>query len=143
MLMFKSDFLFWLATSYFSSSMRSMMGVPDGFELTPEYKADVAEVMQTILPVNTRSDGAVFDMFVSNADINSGYPLEEIAMPVLVINAVDDPLCLYSNAQAMAERIPGAQLVTIESGGHMLLGQQERVRSEITAFLEQNASAGP
>ena len=138
--LFKSDFIFWLVTTYFSSSMRSTMGVPEGFELTPEYEADVAEVMKTILPVNPRSDGAIFDMFVSNADINIGYPLEEITVPVLIINAVDDPLTLYKNAQSAAERIPGAKLVTIESGGHMLLGHEERVRSEIVAFLERYAS---
>jgi len=119
------------------------MGVLQGFDLTPEYKADVAEVMKTILPVNPRSAGAVFDMFVSNPDINIGYPLEEITVPVLIINAVDDPLTLYVNAQSMAERIPGAKLVTIESGGHMLLGHEERIRSEIVAFLEENSSTRP
>ena len=96
--MFKSDFVFWLLTTYFRSSLRSTMGVPKGFELTPEYEADVAEVMKTILPVNPRSDGAVFDMFVSNSDVNTGYPLEEITVPVLIVNAVDDPLTLYANA---------------------------------------------
>ena len=29
----------------------------------------------------------------------------------------------------------GARLVAIESGGHMLLGSEERVRSEIVRFL--------
>ena len=137
---FKSDFGFWLMTTYFRSSLSSTMGVPQGFELTAEYEADVAEVMRTILPVSPRSDGAVFDMFVSNADINTGYPLEEITVPTLIVNAVDDPLTLYVNAQSMAERIPAARLVTIESGGHMLLGQEERIRSEIVAFLEEYAS---
>jgi pimeloyl-ACP methyl ester carboxylesterase len=141
---FKSDLVFWLMTTYFRSSLNSMMGVPKGFELTPEYKADVAEVMRTILPVNPRADGAVFDMFVSNADINAGYPagypLEEIAAPVLIVNAVDDPLTLYANAKSMAERISGAKLVTIESGGHMLLGHEERIRSEIVAFLQEHSS---
>jgi pimeloyl-ACP methyl ester carboxylesterase len=61
-------------------------------------------------------------------------------VPVLIVSAVDDPLTLYVNAQAMAERIPGARLVTIESGGHMLLGQEERVRSEIGAFLAEFSS---
>lgn len=140
---FKSDFIFWLLTTYFGSSMRSTMGVPEGFELTPEYEADVAEVMKTILPVNPRSDGALFDMYISNPDINTGYPLEEITVPVLIINAVDDPLTLYKNAQSMAERIPDSKLVTIESGGHMLLGHQERVRSEIRAFLEEHSPTRP
>jgi pimeloyl-ACP methyl ester carboxylesterase len=135
--LFKSDFIFWLVTTYFSSSMRSTMGVPEGFELTAEYEADVAEVMKTILPVNPRSDGALFDMFVSNSDINTGYPLEEITVPVLIVNAIDDPLTLYGNAQSAAERIPGAKLVTIEDGGHMMLGHEERIRSEIVAFLDE------
>jgi pimeloyl-ACP methyl ester carboxylesterase len=113
------------------------MGVPKGFELTPEYEADIAEVMETLLPVNPRSEGAVFDMFVSNPDINSDYPLEEIEAPVLIVNAIDDPLCLHENAQSMADRIPNAKLVTIESGGHMLLGQEEEVRSEIDGFLRE------
>ena len=134
-MMFKSDLLFWLVTTYFRSSLSSMMGVPKGFELTPEYKDDVAEVMATILPVNPRSEGAVFDMFVSNPDVNAGYPVEEIAVPVLIANAVDDPLTLYVNAQSMAERIPGARLFTIESGGHIMLGHEERVGSEIAGFL--------
>jgi pimeloyl-ACP methyl ester carboxylesterase len=135
--LFKSDFAFWLATTYFGSSLRSTMGVPKGFELTPEYEADVAEVIKTILPVRPRSDGALFDMYVSNPDVNTGYPLEEIVVPVLIVNAVDDPLTLYRNAQSAAERIPGARLVTIEDGGHMLLGHEERIRSEIAAFLLQ------
>jgi pimeloyl-ACP methyl ester carboxylesterase len=141
--LFKSDFIFWLVTTYFSSGMSSTMGVPEGFELTPEYEADVAEVMKTLLPVNPRSDGALFDMFVSNPDINTGYPLEEISVPVLIVNAVDDPLTLYKNAKSAAERIPGSKVVTIESGGHMLLGQEERVRAGIGAFLEAYSSSRP
>ena len=82
-------------------------------------------------------------MFVSNAEINTGYPLEEITVPVLIVNAVDDPLTLYVNARSMAERIPGAKLVTIESGGHMLLGNEEKIRSEIVAFLEETCSTRP
>jgi pimeloyl-ACP methyl ester carboxylesterase len=135
-LMFKSDLLFWLATTYFRSSLSSIMGVPRGFELTPELEAGVAQVMKTLLPVSPRAEGAVFDMFVSNPDVNSGYPLEEIAVPVLIVNAVDDPLTLYANAKAAADRIPGSRLITIEDGGHMLLGHEERVRSEIVTFLK-------
>ncbi len=141
--LFRSDFAFWLVTTYFGKSMRSTMGVPDGFELTPEYEADVAAVMKTILPVKPRSDGALFDMYVSNLDINNGYPLEEITVPVLIVNAVDDPLTLYKNAQSAAERIPGARLVTIEDGGHMMLGHEERIRSEIAAFLDEHAPTRP
>jgi len=135
--LFRSDFVFWLLTTHFRSSMGSIMGVPQGFELSPEHEADIAETMETILPVSPRAEGALFDMYVSNPDINTGYPLEEITAPVLIINAMDDPLALYDNARAMAEQIPGAKLVTVESGGHMLLGHEGRIRVEIREFLEQ------
>jgi len=82
-------------------------------------------------------------MLVWNADINTDYRLEEITVPVLIVNAVDDPLTLYVNALSMAERIPGAKLVTIESGAHMLLGHEERIRSEIVAFLQEHSSNRP
>jgi pimeloyl-ACP methyl ester carboxylesterase len=95
--------------------------------------------METILPVSPRADGALFDMYVSNPDINTGYPLEEIAVPVLIINAIDDPLALYDNARAMAERIPGAKLVTVESGGHMLLGHGDEIQAAVAEFLRESA----
>jgi len=82
-------------------------------------------------------------MYVSNPDVNMGYPLQEIAVPVLIVNAVDDPLTLYKNAKAAAQRIPGAKLVTIEDGGHMLLGYEERIRSETAAFLDEYVSTRP
>jgi pimeloyl-ACP methyl ester carboxylesterase len=135
-ILFRSDFVFWLLTTHFRSSMRSIMGVPKDFEVTPEYEADIAGMMETILPVSPRADGALFDMYVSNPDINAGYPLEEIIVPVLVIHAVDDPLASYDNARLMAERFPDARLITIESGGHMLLGHEERIRTEIAEFLK-------
>ncbi|NKQ36997.1 MAG: alpha/beta hydrolase [Chloroflexi bacterium] len=136
--LFRSDFVFWALTTYFQSSMGSIMGVPKGFELTPEDKANMAKTMETILPVNPRAEGALFDMYVSNPDINRGYPLEEINVPLLIIHAVDDPLANYDNARAMVERIPNARLLSVESGGHMLLGHEERIRAEITGFLEQH-----
>ena len=68
--------------------------------------------------------------------------MQEIAVPTLIVNAVDDPLTLYKNAQAAAERIPNARLVTIEDGGHMMLGHEQRIRSEIESFLREYASTG-
>jgi pimeloyl-ACP methyl ester carboxylesterase len=56
----------------------------------------------------------------------------------LIIHAVDDPLADYDNAQTMAERIPDAKLVTMESGGHPLLGHEERIQAEISEFLNEH-----
>jgi pimeloyl-ACP methyl ester carboxylesterase len=135
---FRSDLLFWLMTAVFRPGLRSIMGVPEKFKLKPEHEADLTEAVATSLPAHPRSAGALFDMFVSNPDINTGYPLETITVPVLIVSAVDDPLTPHRNAQAMAARISGAKLIAIESGGAMLLGHEERVRAEITAFLQEH-----
>jgi len=136
-MMFRSDFIFWMLTTHFPSTMHSIMGVPGDFAMTPAYEMEMEEVMNTLLPVKPRSEGAYFDMFVSNPAINA-YPVDEISVPTLIIHAVDDPLADYDNAQTMAERIPDAKMVTIESGGHPLLGHEARIRAEISEFLNEH-----
>ncbi len=88
----------------------------------------------SIFPVGPRANGAVFDAFVSNPDVN-GYPLEDLSVPTLVMHARDDPLASYAAAEQAAERIPGAVLVGLESGGHLGLGQEEVTRARLLAFL--------
>jgi hypothetical protein len=43
----------------------------------------------------------------------------------------------FAAAPHAAERIPGSVLVSMESGGHVGLGQTERVRAELAAFLAE------
>ena len=134
-----SNFAFWAATRLFSGAMRPMLGVPDGVEMTEAQKADVQKVMASLLPVRERTQGALFDMYVSNLEIKEGLALERIDAPVLVIAARDDPLALYRNSAAMAERLSDGRLLTIESGGHMMLGHEELVRRMIAEFLAEIA----
>jgi pimeloyl-ACP methyl ester carboxylesterase len=67
------------------------------------------------------------------------YLLEEIAVPTMVIHATDDSLARYENAQALAARIPGARLLSIPTGGHLLLGNDEIVHSELAEFLQSGS----
>jgi pimeloyl-ACP methyl ester carboxylesterase len=60
--------------------------------------------------------------------------LEELRVPTLIVHTTDDPLASYDAAAAAAARTPGARLVSLDSGGHLQLGQTERVRNEIAAF---------
>lgn len=98
-------------------------------------------MLKTILPARPRGAGYIFDAYVSNPDINSGYPFGEIAAPVLVISARDDPTAPYENARSLSEQIPGARLLTVERGGHLNLGQRARITPEIRAFLREHTSA--
>ena len=136
---FGSDFLMWTVTTHFQSMMRPAMGVPEGYALSEEESNVVSDVIRSVLPIQRRTDGFVFDMFTSNRDMDlhsDQYPLEKIAAPTLVIHAVDDSLASYENAKALAVRIPDARLLSIPTGGHILLGNNELVRSEIAEFLQ-------
>jgi pimeloyl-ACP methyl ester carboxylesterase len=135
---FSSDFLMWTITTHFQSMMRPVVGVPDGYQLSEEEQRMVSGVITGILPIRPRTAGFVFDMFTSNLDMDQHpdqNPMEEIDVPTLVIHALDDSLAKYENAEALAARIPGAELFSIPRGGHLLLSQGESVRTEIARFL--------
>jgi pimeloyl-ACP methyl ester carboxylesterase len=136
--MLSSDFPWWALTSYFGQGMQAFVGVPKGFPFTPELQAEVKDALAGVLPVSERAEGMIFDTYESNPEINH-YPLEEIQSPTLVVSAVDDPMALHENARQLAERIPGARLVAVPDGGHLMLGHTEEVRREVTSFLRQNA----
>lgn len=111
-----------------------LLGVPAGLPRTAEERRLADEVADSIFPMALRRRGAVFDAYVGDPEIGT-YPLEEISAPTLIVHAADDPLASHAAAVEAASRIPGARLVTLESGGHLLLGQSGQVSSEIAAFL--------
>src|SRR5664279_200995 len=63
--------------------------------------------------------------------------------PTVVINAKDDPLSAFDNAAWAAQRIPGAKLVTAATGGHLLLGNEQRVREEVAALSGVDRAPSP
>jgi pimeloyl-ACP methyl ester carboxylesterase len=131
-LAYSADRLFWIFRMVTPGAYSRMMGRPKGYRLS----AREAEAMADFLfPLKPRRDGAVFDGFVSNLAADR-FPLEEVAVPTLVINARDDTsFAPYRFAVRAAERIPSAKLVSIESGGHWFLGHAAEVREAIGAFV--------
>ncbi|MXP21225.1 alpha/beta fold hydrolase [Gordonia sp. HNM0687] len=111
-----------------------MMGVPEGFPRGVDDARVLTQMLDTIFPVRPRVTGAVFDAYVANPDVND-YPLEELRVPTLIVHAADDPLASYEAARAAGERIPDARFVGLDSGGHLQLGQTQRVRTAVAAFL--------
>ena len=111
-----------------------LMGVPDGFPRTPEERAFIEEMLDSVFPIEPRAEGARFDATRSNPDITST-PLERITVPTMIIHARDDPLASFDAAASAARRVPRAQLIPLESGGHLQLGQTVTVRAALDAFL--------
>lgn len=136
-----SDFIFWLLSRPLRSLAQRMF-VPASYELSPEEDVQVARTMQELLPVKPRAEGLLFDIFISNTDPHERsleYRLETITAPTLVVNARDDPAANYEDAVAMSRRIPRAKLLTVDEGGHMMLGSGNVVRGEINYFLNEQA----
>lgn len=136
---FGSDFLMWTITNHFQSMMKPAVGVPNTYSLSEAEATVVSGTIRSILPIEPRTLGFVFDMFTSNLDMDQHpdhYPVESISTPTLIIHADDDPLASYENAAALAERLPNAKMLTIATGGHLLLGSDERVISEIADFIK-------
>jgi pimeloyl-ACP methyl ester carboxylesterase len=56
-------------------------------------------------------------------------------VPTLLAHTKDDQLASHEASQRAAERIPGARFVSLESGGHLMLGQTQIVRDELADFF--------
>jgi pimeloyl-ACP methyl ester carboxylesterase len=111
-----------------------MAGVPTGLQYGNDDERFVSEFIDSFFPIAARAEGIDFDAFVSNPAVNS-YQLERLTVPTLLIHARDDPLVSYKSAVEAAERIPGSVLMALESGGHLGLGQANRIRAEIDTFV--------
>ncbi len=124
----------WLMKTFFPSTMAFLSGVPRRFPMTSDDAQFVADFTSSLFPVTPRVRGVDFDAFISNADVNS-YKLEAIRVPTLIVHAKDDPLVSYEAAERAAGRIPDARLVSLETGGHLLLGQTDAIGQELARFL--------
>ena len=66
---------------------------------------------------------------------NTELPFSNIRTPTLIINAIDDPTTLIEGTRNLARRIQNSQLVTFDTGGHILLGQEEEIKHQISKFI--------
>ena len=137
--LFESDFVYWLITTKFESQLFSIFGVTEEAQarLTPAEKEWASEFLQTMHPISLRKAGIYNDREYSVHD----YPLENITVPTLVIHAEDDSLISFTQGQYTAQNVPGARLIKLQNGGHILMGQHEKVRSEVEEFLKQHTRA--
>jgi pimeloyl-ACP methyl ester carboxylesterase len=130
-----SDLAYWLAITLARPKLVEVLGVTPAVQarLTPEEEAQVDEVLELMLPLSARLEGIGLDQrIIDGLDL----PLENVSAPTLVFHALDDTLVPYANGQHSAETIPGARLVTLEDGGHFLVGHQEEMLAEMAALLE-------
>lgn len=62
--------------------------------------------------------------------------LHTLTVPTLVVHGDDDPIVPLLNARVLAHRIPGARMLLLRSGGHLvLLDSADQVAPSICGFL--------
>jgi hypothetical protein len=118
------QFVMWALRTFAPSTMvRLVAAVPRGFAMPSDDVRCVIEFIDSLFPMSPQ--GFNFDLFVSNADVTN-YNLEAINVPTLIVHTQDDRLASHEASQRAAGRIPGARFVSLESGGHFMLGHQKK-----------------
>lgn len=135
-LAYSADRLFWIFKRLMPTAYSRMMGMPKGYQPSPQEAEVVAAGLNLLFSLKPRREGAVFDGFVSNLAADR-FPFEQLTVPTLVISARDDNFAPYRFAAEAAARIPGAKLVSIEGGGHWFMGHDAEVREAIGAFVRE------
>ena len=137
---FQRQFVMWALRTFAPSTMiRMVAAVPKEFVMTSEDARYVNEFIDSLFPVST--DGFIFDAFVSNADVND-YNLEAISVPTLIAHTKDDQLASHDASKRAAERIPGARFISLDSGGHLMIGQQKKQREALARFFAETRDRG-
>jgi pimeloyl-ACP methyl ester carboxylesterase len=127
------QFVMWaLRTFAPSTTARLVAAVPREFAMSDDDVGYVTEFIDSLFPMSP--EGYNFDLFVSNADVTN-YNLEAISAPTLIAHTKDDQLASHAASQRAAERIPDARFVSLESGGHLMLGQQKNGRDALADFF--------
>jgi len=129
------QFVMWMLRTFVPSTMaRLVAAVPKGFAMSGDDARFVNAFIDSLFPMS--HDGVDFDLFVSNADVTA-YNLEAIEVPTLIVHTKDDRLASHDASWRAAGRIPGARFVSLESGGHLMLGQQKKSRDELVDFFAE------
>lgn len=129
------DFAWWSATKLARRRLLRFLGVPGSVydDADPLERDRLDWIARNVLPLSRRMRGIAAD---AQARIGP-WPLEKIAAPTLVISAKDDLFKTLPAARWTSGFVPEAELMVLETGGHLLCGQSEAVRVHIAEFLRR------
>jgi pimeloyl-ACP methyl ester carboxylesterase len=135
-----SDFIFWAMSKLARNTMfKTVLGTPpkDVVHAAAEEQARVIEVLEHIEPVSMRKKGLQNESAVARS--LSRYDLEHLQVPTLVSSIEDCLYNTYPGARYTAENIPGARFLGYPTGGHLAVGHETELWSEVRQFLHAAA----
>lgn len=134
-----NDAVYWILSQVASRQLRSAFDARP--ELLKELPGDeivfIDRLVAGFLPASDRIAG--IENEVAAVDPEATYDLEAIRAPALVVHCRDDRLNPSSIAESIADRLPDAELIEFESGGHLLLTHHSSLRDQIDLFLEDTS----
>ena len=134
----RSDFLFWAGSKIAPRTyIRAILGTPPALvaNASPDEQARLQLVVDQILPVSARRAGLLNDARVVSSLTRSD--LGKIAAPTLAISTADDGYGTFAAARYTAEHVPNGRFIGYPSGGHMFVGRNIAVQTEIVSFLNR------
>ena len=73
----------------------------------------------------------------ASAWVLRGSPIEQIAVPTLVVHGDQDRVVPLSNGRGIASRIPGAELVVVPGVGHYVMLEHPGFNDLVSSFLQR------
>lgn len=137
-----SDFVFWMLSKLAPGAMfKTVLGTPpeDVNKAGAEEEARLTEFLGHIEPISRRKKGLENEAAIAKS--LPRYDLEHLRVPTLVFGVEN---CLYKTYPAAcytAEHIQGARFLGYSTGGHLCVGNQAELWSEIQKFLKTMAQA--
>jgi 2-hydroxy-6-oxonona-2,4-dienedioate hydrolase len=128
-----SNFIVWVIAHLVPNLLVRVAGVPPSLvgQVTPQLRKELAD---GFFPASARHVGLAHDIRTTTP-VAPDLPIEQLRMPVMLIGTADDPYKTGDVVRYSAGRLPTAKALILESGGHMLIGQQDRIRQEVQEFL--------
>ena len=102
---------------------------------TPAEQTRVYAILRDILPVSDRARGLLNDGKLAGSP--APMALGTIRAPTLALSLADDRFETLDTARHIAASVPGAQLVSFPSGGHVWVGRNEEVFAAVEGFLRR------
>jgi len=136
---FGCDFIYWSSIKLFGRNMLQMF-VPESIdkELSKSQRKELIDnILLAGFPISYRTKGVLFDTYISNTSINEDIQYESITSPALVIHAIDDPAPPVEGARIISARISDCELVTFETGGHLILNHDQEIKKIIYSFVSR------
>lgn len=136
---FLNDFVFWSMVRLSPEGMLVVLGIPTEVQkqLSSAETAQLHGFLESILPMGARRNGQMLEQHMSEYDAEL---IRQIQAPTLVLHARDDSLVAFDQAEFTAQNVPGAELISMEKGGHLALmfDMNAGARERLLGFLEQH-----